>query len=101
MTIRIAFLFTLILLATTLTDGQQPTDCCRRVYSVIPTPQKVVLDAADIEFNDSWFYDTGRIAKDHIAIRSLLKDLEEFHHIQLRPAASQAKNVIRFSVTKG
>src|SRR5262245_8402972 len=101
MTIRIQFLFCLILLAITPAAAQQPTDLFLRGYSVIPTPQKVVLDDKDIEFNDSWFYETGRIAKDHIAVRSLRTDLEEFYRIQLRPAANQAKNVIRLSVAKG
>jgi len=101
MTIRLASLISLIFLAITPAAAQQPTDLFLRGYSVIPTPQKVVLDGKDIEFNDSWFYETGRIAKDHIAVRSLLRDLEEFHRIQLRPAANQAKNVIRLSVEKG
>jgi hexosaminidase len=104
MIIRIVSLFSLILIALSTMPGvtaQQLTDLFLRGYSVIPTPQKVTLDGADIEFNDSWFYETGQIAKEHIAVRSLLRDLEEFHRLQLRPAASQAKNVIRLSIAKG
>ena len=101
MKIRIAFLFSLILLAVTPAAAQQPTELFLRGYSVIPTPQRVELQDGEIEFNDSWVYDAGRIAKDHIAVRSLLRDLQEFHRIELRPASNQARNVIRLSVAKG
>ncbi|MGE0128292.1 MAG: beta-N-acetylhexosaminidase [Blastocatellales bacterium] len=101
MKIRIVFLFSLILVAATSAAAQQPTELFLRGYSVIPTPQKVELQDGDIEFNDSWVYDAGGIAKDHIALRSLLRDLREFHRIELRPASAQAKNVIRLSVVKG
>src|SRR5262245_57514658 len=98
---RIAYLLSLIFVAVMPAAAQRPTELFLRGYSVIPTPQKVELQDGDIEFNDSWGYDTGRIAKDHIAVRSLLRDLQEFHRIELRPASNQAKNVIRLSVAKG
>jgi len=101
MKIRIAFLFSLIFVAVAPATAQQPTELFLRGYSVIPTPQKVELQDGDIEFNDSWLYDAGAIAKDHIAVRSLLRDLREFHRIELRPASNQAKNVIRLSAPKG
>src|SRR5262247_4268923 len=101
MKIRIAFLFSLILVAVKPAAAQQPTELFLRGYSVIPTPQKVELQDGEIELDDSWVYDAGRIAKDHIAVRSLLRDLQEFHRIELRPASNQAKNVIRLSVAKG
>src|SRR5262245_56934288 len=100
MKIRIASLICLILVAVKPAASQQPTELFLRGYSVIPTPQKVELQDGDIEFDDSWVYDAGRIAKDHIAVRSLLRDLSEFHRIELRPASNQAKNVIRLSAPK-
>jgi len=81
--------------------AQQPTELFLRGYSVIPTPQKVELQDGEIEFNDSWVYDATRIAQGHIAVRSLIRDLQEFYRIELRPASNQAKNVIRFSIDRG
>ncbi len=98
---RIALLLSLIFVVIAPANTQQPTELFVRGYSVIPTPQKVDLQGSEIEFNDSWGYDAGKIARDHIAVRSLLRDLQEFHLIELRPAPSQAKNVIRLSVVKG
>src|SRR5262249_40330358 len=91
MKIRIAFLFSLIFVAITPAAAQQPTELFLRGYSVIPTPQKVELRDGEIEFNDMWGYDATRIAKDHIAVRSLLRDLQEFYRIELRPVSNQAK----------
>ncbi len=101
MNIRIACLLSLLCAIFASAQAQAPTELFLRGYSVIPTPQKVDLPGGEIEFNDSWVYDASGIARDHIAVRSLLRDLQEFHLIELRPAASQAKNVIRLSVTKG
>jgi hexosaminidase len=77
------------------------TELFLRGYSVIPTPQKVELQGGEIVFDDTWFYDAGKIARNHIAIRSLLRDLKDFHLIDLKPASSQAKKAIRLAVTKG
>jgi len=98
---RIAFLFSLLFFVITPAVAQQPTELFLRGYSVIPTPQKVELRDGEIGFNESWVYDTRGIAKAHIAVRSLLRDLQEFHRIELRPASTQAKNVIRLSAAKG
>ncbi|MGH9839706.1 MAG: beta-N-acetylhexosaminidase [Blastocatellia bacterium] len=101
MTIRIAFLLSLILFTLTSVIAQPPTELFLRGHAVIPTPRKVELQSSDIEFHDSWVYDAGKIAKDHIAVRALLGDLQEFHLIELRSAANQAKNVLRLAVAKG
>jgi hypothetical protein len=98
---RIAFLFSLILAALTPAAAQQPTDLYLRGYSVIPTPQRVELQDGEVELNDSWVFDSGQIAKDQIAVRSLLRDLREFHRIELRAASNEARNVIRLRVAKG
>lgn len=97
----ISLLFNLLFVAFAPAVAQQPTELFLRGHSVIPTPQKVDLSGGEIEFNDSWVYDASGIARDHIAVRSLLRDLQEFHLIELRPAASQARNVIRLAVAKG
>jgi hypothetical protein len=80
---------------------QLPTKMFLRGYSVIPTPQEVELQSGDIEFDDTWVIDAGKITKDHIAVRALLEDLKEFHLIELRPAGGQAKKAIRLAVTRG
>src|SRR5215510_10129536 len=102
---RIAFLFSLLIVVITPAAAQRPTELFLRGYSVIPSPQKVELQGGEIEFNDSWSIDAGRLAKDHIAVRALVKDLREFHLIELNQSSAKtgAKtgNVIRLSVMKG
>jgi CHAD domain-containing protein len=99
MKIRVSLLFILPCLSLVSAVAQPPTDLYLRGYSVIPTPQKVELQTRDIEFNDSWSYDASKIAQDHIALRALLNDLQEFQQLELR--ANQTQNVIRLAVTKG
>jgi hexosaminidase len=97
---RIVFLLCLTFFITP--DAKQnPTELFLRGYSVIPTPQKVELQSGDIEFDEAWGYDAGKIAGDHIAVRSLLRDLKDFHLIELKPAGGQAKRSIRLAVSKG
>src|SRR5215510_6093479 len=106
---RIAFLTCLFFVIVTPAAAQRPTELFLRGYSVIPSPQKVELQDGEIVFDDSWSIDAGRLAKDHIAVRALLKDLREFHSIALNqtsisPAASSGAktgNLIRFSVREG
>ncbi len=101
MKISVTFLLGLLLFTLTSAIAQPPTALFLRGYSVLPAPQKVELQTGELEFNDAWGYDAGKLAKDHIAVRSLLRDLQEFHHTELRPAANQTKNVIRLLVAKG
>src|SRR5215813_6362867 len=102
---RIAFLFSLLIVVITPAAAQRPTELFLRGYSVIPAPQKVELQGGEIEFNDSWSIDAGRLAIDHIALRALVKDLREFHLLELnQPTArtgAKTGNVIRLSVMKG
>src|SRR5262245_51578442 len=98
---RITFLLGMLFWVVTRAFAQQPTELFLRGYSVIPTPQKVELQDGEIEFNDSWVYDATRIAQGHIAVRSLIRDLQELYRIELRPTSNQAKNVIRFSIERG
>jgi len=101
MKINVTFLLSLILFPLTTALAQPPTELFLRGYSLIPSPQKVALQPGDLEFNDAWGYDASKIAKDHIATRSLLGDLQEFHRVELRAATNQSKNVIRLSISKG
>jgi len=89
------FAFSGVLVASGL-----PTELFLRGYSVLPTPRNVELDSEDLEFGKSWSLDVGKIGKDHIAVRTLLKDLEELHG--LKPAVSgSGEQVIRLSVQAG
>jgi hexosaminidase len=97
----IACLFTLLSAALAPARAQSPTDLFLRGYSVIPTPQKVELQSQDIEVHDAWVYDAGKIARNHIAVRSLLGDLQAFHQLELRPATNQSQNVLRLAVNNG
>lgn len=95
-------LFLLFLMALPFTArAQQPTELFLRGYSVVPSPQKVSFQTGDIDFNETWSYDAGAISKDHIAVRSLLRDLQAFHQITLKPAAAKSANLIKLSVAKG
>jgi hexosaminidase len=77
-----------------------PTDLFLRGYSVIPTPQKVSLQDGDVGLNDQWVC-AAQVAPDHIAVRSLLRDLKEFHSVDLKFGGPQATNAIRLSVAGG
>lgn len=105
MKIRMAFLFSLLLVAATSAVAQPPTELFLRGYSVIPTPQKVELHSQEIEFNEAWVYDAGGLARNHIAVRSLLGDLQSFQQIELRatakPGSNQSVGVIRLAVSSG
>jgi hexosaminidase len=97
----IACLFTLLFVALAPARAQSPTDLFLRGYSVIPTPQKVEMQSQDIEFHDAWGYDAGKFQRNHIAVRSLLGDLQAFHQLELRPATNQSQNVLRLAVNNG
>ena len=105
MKISVVCLPALLLLALTTAIAQPPTELFLRGHSVLPAPQKVELQSGDVEFNEAWVYDASRLAKDHIAGRSLVRDLQEFHSIELKPisnqASNQARNVVRLLVAKG
>ena len=59
------------------------TPLAARGYAVIPTPQSVVLSGGDVELNDTWTLDAGTLSG-HIAVRSLLADLKQFHGLNLK-----------------
>ncbi len=79
--------------------AQQVTDLRMRGFSVIPSPQVVRLAPGDVAFDGSWTVDAGKLAPAHIAVRSLLKDVAEFHVVRLRTAAGG--KVVRLAVAPG
>ena len=78
-----------------------PTELRLRGYSVIPSPQKVMFQPEDIDFDATWAYHGGSLGPTHIAMRSLLKDLREFHALMLKPAVASSKNVVRLAIAEG
>ena len=80
--------------------GSKPltTELFLRGYSIIPTPQKVLLESGDLEFGDSWAYN-AQVPEGHAAVRSLLKDLRDFHSVDLKQATTESKKLIVLSVT--
>ena len=77
-----------------------PTELFMRGYSVIPTPQKVRLAGEEIEFDNRWSCD-AKVPAGHIAMRSLLRDLKEFHALDLKQSLPPIKNAISLSVAPG
>ena len=65
-------------------------------YSVIPTPQRVVLAGGVVEFGAAWSWSAGALQPDHVAIRSLVGDLREFHSLELR--AGTAGKLVQLAV---
>ena len=98
---RIGFLAVLLSLLSfsQLSLAKGPTELRLRGYSVIPSPQKVSLQAEDIDFDATWAY--RGVGATHVAVRSLLNDLREFHAITLKPAVPSSKNVVRLAIAAG
>jgi hypothetical protein len=71
-----------------------PSELFLRGYSVIPTPQKVQLRGEDMLLDDSWSYEASRLQANHIALRTLLRDLKELHGIELKKAGPKAAKTI-------
>jgi len=66
-------------------------------YSVIPAPREVELSGEEIFFSDEWFVDMSVLGNDHIAISSLLGDMDDWYGLLLDPGTVSNK-VIRLSV---
>ena len=100
---QMAFVPCLIFVTITAWAKPLPTELFSRGYNVIPVPQKVNLQPVDIDFDGTWVYDSGPVGASHIAARTLVKDLKEFHSIELTPAGlpMRAKKSIRLSVVPG
>ena len=70
--------------------GGELTPLRQRGYAVVPTPQKVNLEAGDILFGEDWTV-TGEAGS--IAHRFLLADAAAFHRIRLRSGPGAGKEV--------
>ncbi|MCX6625928.1 MAG: beta-N-acetylhexosaminidase, partial [Acidobacteria bacterium] len=78
-----------------------PTGLHLRGYSVIPAPRQVTLEPRDLDFSSAWTVDATRIPANHIALRSLLGDLKEFHRLDIKAAPARGANVIRLFIAAG
>ncbi len=78
-----------------------PTSLFLRGYSVVPSPQKVLLKEGEVSLDASWNYDGGRLPENHIALRTLLRDLKEFHSLELGKAGAKTAKKILLRVAEG
>ncbi len=95
-TLILTFLFFVIALPV---FAQQPTELFLRGHSLIPAPQRVTLSAGEVELNESWSLDAGKLPANHIAVRSLLADLRDFHGLELN--AAKTSKSIRLTIAVG
>src|SRR4030095_6210457 len=98
---RLPTVLSLLLFAALSLATPRLTELRLRAYSVIPAPQKVNLQAEDIDFDGTWAYRATSVGPTHIAVRSLLKDLREFHGITLKPAVASSRNEVRLAIAEG
>ena len=77
-----------------ISTAQQPTDLWLRGYSVIPTPRQVRLAEGDVQLDRTWALEAGQ----HIAARTLRKDLAEFHSLALGGGSGR---IVRLAVAPG
>src|SRR5690606_38972849 len=76
-------IITALLFRTCIAAAQNATDLWLRGYSVIPTPRTVRLAAGDVTFGNDWTVDEAKAGARHMAVRSLRRDVMEFHGISL------------------
>jgi hexosaminidase len=70
-----------------------------RGCAVIPAPRTVQLQPGEVVLDGQWTLDDRAVGTNHVAVRSLGRDLAEFHSLQL-PRGTGAK-VIRLAVSPG
>ncbi len=80
--------------------GQSPSELFLRGYSVVPSPRHVRLGSGDLEISGSWTYETALPTK-HIAIRSLLTDLDDMCGLSLRAAGSTKTDILVLTTRSG
>lgn len=90
-------LLVLILAATAF--AQTTTPLWLRGYAVIPTPQTVKLEAGDVEVDNTWTLDSGRVAATGITVRTLVADAGAMHGWRLRTASSA--KALKLAVSPG
>jgi hexosaminidase len=88
------------LFSAALRAGNGATDLFVRGYSVLPAPQKVQLESADASFGPQWTY-RAEVPSNHIAIRSLTRDLADFQSVTLKAAGPKEEPALRLTVKEG
>lgn len=83
-----------------LLAAQNATSFWGRGYAVIPTPRSVNLESGDIEIDSRWAIVPEGIDAQEISVRTLRRDLGEWHRLRLNTSA-QNDYVIRLSVRPG
>jgi len=82
-----------------IVSAEAPTPLWLRGYSVIPTPRHARLEAGDVRLDAAWVLDASGPGAQHIAVRTLARDLAEWHGLTLKPGA--AGKVVRLAVAPG
>ena len=83
-----------------LLSAQNATGLWSSGYTVIPTPRSVNLDEGDIEIDGRWAIVPDGIDAQEISVRTLRRDLADWHRLQLNTAAP-SDYVIRLSIRPG
>jgi hypothetical protein len=89
-----------LVLFASLLPAQNATELWSRGYAVIPTPRSVNLSGGDVEIDGRWVIVPAGIDAQEISVRTLRRDLAEWHHLNLN-AAPQGDSVIRLSIQPG
>jgi hexosaminidase len=69
-----------------------------RGHAVIPTPRTVRLSPGDVQIDQGWKVDAGRLPERHIAVKALIADAGAFHGLALARGAS-ASHSIRLAIS--
>jgi len=93
------FLAIALLLIAAQAHSQNVTELWTRGYSVVPAPRTVRLTDGDVVFDARWTLDDTKPGANHIAVRSLVRDMAEFHSLSLRRGASGTS--VRLAVSAG
>jgi N-acetyl-beta-hexosaminidase len=94
---RILFIFCV---SSSAIRAQNVTELWARGYAVIPTPQSVHLEDGEIQIDDRWIIAPSGIEAQEISVRTLRRDLAEWHRLNLKTVA-QGENAIRLSIQPG
>lgn len=78
-----------------------PTDLFLRGYSVLPSPQRVTLQEKEVIFDETWVYEGNKLLADSISWRSLKRDLQEFHSLELTGRAHKDAQRIILEIAPG
>src|ERR1700680_2779878 len=80
--------------------AQSATELWARGYAVIPAPQSVRLENGDIQIDDRWIIAPSGIDVQEISVRTLRRDLTDWHRLNLKTGA-QGEYAIRLSIQPG